>query len=533
MGGVASLPNASGFLRNGTAATPSCRLSIPIRSNFSTPSSMSSSSQLVPDETEIEPRHSAHADVDTPCSTPRILSPCIICMGRVSPSQQLTLVPCDHSLCAACALRLQPVTPKCPVCRTVIQSVVAVVTKETRESSHSGLNHPNAIEASNRPDNSSSRDEILRLSLEMLIAQKQSADEHIRACTPQIVIAGSPHIGKSTLVAKFRQLYPLNSFNDAGSDTRNSGRHVNSDDSQNRINDPSLSRPLAWLHARLDKAIASARRSRIQADPKFSTHSRHQQTPICPNTSSLSMLSSGTQRSLQFCNSSPSSHFQDAESMQNKHCQHSHCETGDIRVDDENSYYGTHRDTNEQCSTSGAVECVSELECRRYLESLDLESPFAPNTRVNGVSVRLSAFRLPPIKDKTSTPTSISDMIRSTLLDLRDKKLDFLMLACNVSNKTSFFEMLDWDSTIRSFSDVPLPPRFWIFLLESAHVNSFSPLTVDLRMDLGTALDKLPLNERPLTTAVLKPNDRFFSRRMRHVAERALHYAISRRRISK
>lgn len=178
----------------------------------------------------------------------------------------------------------------------------------------------------------------------------------------------------------------------------------------------------------------------------------------------------------------------------------------------------------------------------------------APNIRVDGVGVHLRVVSL--------NEEAVADAVR----EIADLRPDFLMMVSSVIRLSTFCQMLDWDKRLRTAAVsgelIPLgiagdleeegdaqrlwqlPSRFWVFTFPRVTVgSSFDWRSVDMRKDLGDALEVLPLDQRPATTFTVKPATTYPAKHgenvaftdegiLRKLARRALFYSNKRRPVN-
>jgi hypothetical protein len=173
--------------------------------------------------------------------------------------------------------------------------------------------------------------------------------------------------------------------------------------------------------------------------------------------------------------------------------------------------------------------------CAAYAELLRVPQRSSPNACICGTPVRLQVQRLMSLADECALQAAVAtSMVRNTTSWVLGLRPDFLLLVSAMDSAVSFNALLDWDRRLRnSYNAVygvgTIPPRFWLVIIPNTFGASLSTLTagsMDLKADIGNALDPLPFDERPQTTVVLKNGNRLYARRLLTVTKRVLHYAL-------
>lgn len=428
-----------------------------------------------------------------PCSrTSRLRLPCAVCLRRLRRSHTLTLTACNHLLCVHCALKLQPRHLKCPLCRADVQSVTVRMGDSL---------------ANKDIDNERENGELVSLSLEMLIREKHAADQTVYSHIPQIVVAGPPNVGRHALIASFKQLYPMEQ-SEHHRDASSCATRVSAASTQGCVR--GAIRPLALFRSLHNRKLRNASNSSVRMSLHLGQRPRGDAEAIDGFGELLpSQRLMANQRATR--SNAPSSE---------------QAETSHRSVLVSQCCSAKPKDSDGHMNEAVGSTLESENICRQFLDRLCLQSPFAPNACIGGVPVRFSAAQFPNIKSNSNCPASAAELTRSVLSDLEAKSPDFLIFTCSMQSRQSFFQMLDWDRRVRSASRMkPLPPRFWVLVVPEGVMHSLSPSTLDPRFDVGNALDALEFDQRPKTTAIVRPGQPLRARRIRNIADRALYHA--------
>lgn len=191
---------------------------------------------------------------------------------------------------------------------------------------------------------------------------------------------------------------------------------------------------------------------------------------------------------------------------------------------------------------AGSEACSPEESS--VLDELPGGVPNAPNIFVGGVGVFVRVVRL------------ASYARTETLREIAELKPDFLMMVCSTQSFSSFQEMLVWDERLRAAAASGellagerdgaeageggsnlrrrLPTRVWVFTVpRRTDWNDAGLHVVDMRQDLGNAMELVPLWQRPATTLTLRVDELLrVPRNVQQLARRALFYSIAHRPVA-
>jgi Zinc finger, C3HC4 type (RING finger) len=192
-------------------------------------------------------------------------------------------------------------------------------------------------------------------------------------------------------------------------------------------------------------------------------------------------------------------------------------------------------------ASSDAGVCSPET---MFLDDLGVRVANAPNIRIDGIGVHLRVVSLR------------REAAWGAIRDIADLRPDFLIMVSSAISLATFCDLLDWDKRLRTaavsgeliplerFGDLGddgeaermwhLPSRFWVFTFPMYTVgSSFDWRSVDMRKDLGDALEALPFDQRPATTFVFRPAEQISSaEKLRKLARRALFYSKTYRAVT-